>query len=324
LSQGDLTARFHKQYKDELGDLTRALTTMRNHLNTTLLSINSSVEHVASGSSEMSSSAQQLATAATEQAASLEETSASMEEFSSSIKSNSESAKEADRIVGDANEKSAQALQIAATGVESVKKMTSAMNDIKESSKEIAHVIEVINDISDQTNLLALNAAIEAARAGEAGKGFAVVADEVRKLAERSQIAAKEIAGKIKQSLATIEEGDRYAIESSEGLIKIQDSTHQVSNALNQAQVFAQRIAEACAEQTNGSSQIMDAIYQLDQITQQNSATSEESAAASEQLSAQALALQDLVNQFKLDQSQIPVSTHSGVSNSNLEQLPHY
>jgi methyl-accepting chemotaxis protein len=198
------------------------------------------------------------------------------------------------------------------------------MNDIKESSKEIAHVIEVINDISDQTNLLALNAAIEAARAGEAGKGFAVVADEVRKLAERSQVAAKEIAGKIKQSLATIEDGDRYANESSEGLVKIQESTRQVSEALGQARTFAQRIAEACSEQSNGSSQIMDAIYQLDQITQQNSATSEESAAASEQLSAQALALQDLISKFKLDQSQFQNHVVPAPTKPRLQQLPNY
>ena len=301
IAGGDFTKTINLERKDEIGTLIDSLNHMRLKLNDVMVSISQASEQVASSSEELSASSQNLANAATEQAASLEETTASIEELTASIDSNADNTKQTTEFVSTAKQLSDQSLKIAEKGMEKVQQMTQSMSSIKEGSREIAHVIEVIDEIADQTNLLALNAAIEAARAGEAGKGFAVVAVEVRKLAERSQIAAKDIAGKITQSIQMIDTGNQLAMDSSQGLLAIQDSAKQVAKALDQVTVLVSNIAMTCNEQSSGSKQIALAVTQLDEVTQQNSSTSEECASSSEELSAQAVTLQELVGQFKIE-----------------------
>ncbi len=306
VAEGDLTVKIDVDSTDEIGVLASALNQMIDKTSEVISGIQQAAEQVSSGSEELSAASQNLANAATEQAASIEETSASIEQLSSSIEQNAQNAKATDNQVNQAAQMSVESLNIAQKGIEQVQALGLSMKEIQDSSAEIVNVIDLITDIADQTNLLALNAAIEAARAGEAGKGFAVVAVEVRKLAERSQIAAKDIAGKIEKSSQSIEEGSRMAIASNKGLSAIQKSATDVAEALNEASRLVREISDSSLEQSNGANQIQTAIQQLDQVTQQNSSTSEETASSSEELSAQAQSLQELVNQFKINRDGTP------------------
>lgn len=272
VADGDLTQQIQLDQKDEIGQLALALNGMSANLNNVMQSISEAAEQVASNSEELSASAQNLSSGASEQAASLEETSASIEELTASVQTNAQNSTRADEIAS-------QAAQDAENG-------GAAVTETVEAMKKIAEQIGIVDDIADQTNLLALNAAIEAARAGEMGKGFAVVAVEVRKLAERSQEAAKEISALANDSVQRAERAGQLI--------------QKVVPDIQETARLVQEISAACSEQASGADQITKAVGQLDQVTQQNSATSEEAAAASEELSAQAQNMQALVSQFKI------------------------
>ncbi len=275
VAEGDLSQQVALQQKDEIGQLAGALNHMSHNLSEVMGSIQEAADQVAASSEQLSASAQNLSNGASDQAANVEETSASLEEMTTSIQKNSENSAEALRITSEAG-------PVMMEGSEKVSRTVEAMRQISEK-------IKIVDDIADQTNLLALNAAIEAARAGEMGKGFAVVAVEVRKLAERSQEAAKEITKISKESV---------------------DLAERAGEAINRVVPMAQKSAEmvqevtmACKEQAIGAEQIMQAVTQLDQVTQQNSATSEEAASASEELAAQAQTMRDLISRFKIASS---------------------
>lgn len=248
-------------------------------------------EQLASGSRETSAAANQvsvssqtLAEGATEQAASLEETSASLEELSGVTNRNAESA-------GKANDLTRQTRQAADTGADDMQVMTSAMQDIKTSSDDIAKIIKTIDEIAFQTNILALNAAVEAARAGEAGAGFAVVAEEVRALAQRAAQAARETAGKIEGSIAKTSQGVQISEKVSKSLTEIVEKVRQVDELVSE-------VSTASHEQSQGVKQIATAVNQMDQIVQSNAASAEESASASEELNAQSVTLQHIVEEL--------------------------
>lgn len=240
--------------------------------------------HVVSASEQISASSQSLSEATTEQAASIEETSSTMEEISSMAKQNADNAAESAKLAKACNDTAEQ-------GAHSVREMDNAMKDISESSGKIADIIKIIEGIAFQTNLLALNAAVEAARAGEHGRGFAVVADEVRNLAQRSSTAAKDITALITDSVKKAENGTMLVKKTREVFSHMVTQVKKVTDLVNE-------IATASEEQTNGIEQIGKAIQQMDQVVQQNAANAEQTAAASEELSSQALGLNALVDKI--------------------------
>ena len=247
-------------------------------------SLQEGAEQVAAASGQVSAASQSLAEGATEQAAGLEETSSSLEEMSSMTKQNADNAQQANTLA-------AEAKKAAITGSESMSRMNGAIREIQKSSDETAKIIKVIDEIAFQTNLLALNAAVEAARAGEAGKGFAVVAEEVRNLAMRSAEAAKNTAGMIEESVKNSKNGVDIATEVGKVLNEIVQSVTKTTDLVSE-------IAAASQEQAQGIDQVNTAVSQMDKVTQQNAANAEESASASEELSAQAESMNEIVGEL--------------------------
>jgi len=253
-------------------------------INRIISGLNEGAEQVTDAAAQVASASQQLAGGASEQAASLEETSSALQEVSAMTRTNAGNAK-------NANELSTQASQAAAEGDRTVGELNTAMSAISESSQKIGKIIKVIEEIAFQTNLLALNAAVEAARAGEHGKGFAVVADEVRNLAQRAAQAARETTELIEDSVGRVKQGTQVAENVGKSLAAIVSDVTQVTELIN-------GIAHASEEQAQGVDQVSTAVTQMDQVTQQNASAAEESASASEELAAQAEAVKSMVNEM--------------------------
>ncbi len=283
MEKGDLTRTVKGNYKGQLEDFKDTVNNTIAKISQVISEVNSAASNIASASEEVSATAQSMSQATSEQAASVEETSASVEQMSASINQNTENAKVTD---GMATQASSEAVQ----GGAAVKETVSAM-------KSIAGKIGIIDDIAYQTNLLALNAAIEAARAGEHGKGFAVVAAEVRKLAERSQVAAQEI-GELASS----------SVKMAESAGKLLDT---IVPSIKKTSDLVQEISAASEEQSSGVGQINTAMDQLNQITQQNASSSEQLAATSEEMSGQAMQLQELMAFFTVAENTTSVVSTS-------------
>ncbi len=292
--------------KDILG---KSLVEMTDSLNEVFGRIKMSVEQLKAGSGQVSQASQALSQGATEQASSVEEIASSLTEINSQSRRNADNADEASSLSKDSVDK-------AITGNAEIEVLSNAMQEISASSEETKKVVKIIDDIAFQINLLALNANVEAARAGKYGKGFAVVADEVRNLAVRSAEASKESAAMVEESIRSIEKGTESAEKSARNLEAIVEGISKVSSVLDE-------IATASKEQAQGVEQVNEGIEQINQVTQSNTASSEETAAAAEQLAAQADELNALVSRFQLKElsAGVPQGGASGVSEELLQRL---
>ncbi len=286
MANGDLSVDMKGDYAGDHAILKNSLNSTIDSMNDIISQVLIAADQVESGSTQVSEASQSLSQAATEQASSLEEISSTMQQINSQAKQNEQGASEASRIALETR-KSAE------EGNVKMANMQKAMGEINEASANVAKIIKAIDEIAFQTNLLALNAAVEAARAGKHGKGFTVVAEEVRNLAQRSAKAAKETAEMIEGSIKKAEAGSKIAVNTSESLAEINGSVTKVTDLIGE-------IAAASKEQTTGTIQVNQGLSQIDQVTQQNTATAEEAAAASEELSSQARELKSMLTRFKL------------------------
>ncbi|MFO7730166.1 MAG: Cache 3/Cache 2 fusion domain-containing protein [Spirochaetia bacterium] len=275
ISEGKLDIEVPKAFTkrtDEIGALSESLEKMISNLKRIVGQVKSASNQVTSGNQQLSSTAEQISQGATEQASSIEEVSSSMQQMSSNINQNSDNASETEKIA-------TQSAQDAEQSSRAVMEAVEAMN-------QIAERITIIEDITRQTNMLSLNASIEAARAGDYGKGFAVVASEVGKLAARSKEAAGEIS-ELSASTVDVAQRARTMLE-------------QLVPNIRKTADLVQEISAASREQSSGANQINTSISQLDQVIQQNASASEEMASVAEELTSQAEELQQTISYFEL------------------------
>ena len=286
MSEGNFNVNtdIEDQYVGEFESLILAMRNMNRKLNETLHNINMSSDQVAIGSTQLAESAQTLAEGATEQAGAIEELTATIENINESAAT---TAKEAEEASAKAKQAESDAEKSQADLIE----LTNAMQRINETSRMIQNIIGEIEDIASQTNLLSLNASIEAARAGDAGRGFGVVADQIGKLADDSAKSAVNTRELLERSLTEIENGNEIT----------QKTVAVINNILETMKSFAESAAkssETAISQSDMLAQVEKAIEQISEVVQSNSASAEETSATSEELSAQAETLKNLIGQF--------------------------
>ncbi len=286
MADGDMRITLKNDYSGEFAPIKTALESISSSLNTTLMSISESTAQVNTGAMHVSGAAQSLSQGAAEQASSVQELAATIAEISSHVKTTSENATKVMQLMKAANKE-------VTDGDHRMKNMIASMTAINQASVQISKIIQVIDDIAFQTDILALNASVEAARAGAAGKGFAVVADEVRNLAAKSAAAAQDTTELIENSIAKVEDGSRIAASTAESLKNIVDSFQDVASLVTE-------IDKATDEQSISIDQISHGIDQISAVVQTNSATAEQTAAASEELTGQVSMLNELIGKFKL------------------------
>ena len=293
IAERDLTVEVQPAGDEDV--LGQSLVMMTDNLNDMLSQVVVASEQVNIGSNQISQSSQELSQGAIHQAASLEQISATVNEVNSRSDENARKSREAADIASTAVEKARE-------GNKNMEQLVSAMGRINTSSDEINKIVKVIDDIAFQINLLALNANVEAARAGKFGKGFAVVAEEVRSLATRSAEAVKETAVMVEDSKKSLEQGNTIAEITAFSLQEIVEGVDSVADVLMD-------ISQASTQQAVGINEVSGGLEQVEKVTQETSASAEESAAASEELASQATQLKSMLDQFRLLQRRSPESS---------------
>ena len=274
------------EYKGDYHQILNSILDINSNLNSTLYDIDVASEQVDSGAAQVSSASMSLSQGATEQASSIEELSATIAIISDMISENAKNASEAADQTNNAGAEMSKAMEV-------MNELVEAMNKISTSSEETKNIVKTIEDIAFQTNILSLNAAVEAARAGSAGKGFAVVADEVRNLASKSAVAANSTTLLIESTVEAIRNGNALVSE-------VADKMSSVAAAAGKVAVINDKISQESQNAADAIIQVTAGVDQISTVVQTNSATAEETAAAAEELSAQSDTCKELIMQFTL------------------------
>ncbi|MEK4059217.1 MULTISPECIES: methyl-accepting chemotaxis protein [Paenibacillus] len=293
VADGDLTQQAEVTSKDEVGQLASALNRMVTNLKDLINGIVMNSQSVAASSEEISASTQEISSTSTSQSAAAANITELFRELSLAINSVAVSAEEAAELSNDTVRTAREGGYVVETSLQGMQAVNHKMTQLEDDSSKIGDIIEVIDDIAEQTNLLALNAAIEAARAGEQGRGFAVVADEVRKLAERSSEATKEITKIIKAMQENTKQSVRAVSESVEQSSMTSQAFEQIIAMVNNSALKVNEIAAACEEESAQAAEVMSSVEAI-------SASSEESAAASEETAATCQSLAQLSEELAI------------------------
>jgi methyl-accepting chemotaxis protein len=272
IADGDLVIGTMLDTEDEAGRLLSAMQRMAHRLREVIGQLRDGADALVSASAQVAASAQSLSQGTSEQAINVEETTSNLQQITSMINRNRDHSRQMEQIAGQ--------------GARDAEESSKAVKETMEAMVSITNKITIVEEIAYQTNLLALNAAIEAARAGDQGRGFAVVASEVRKLAERSQAAAREISGLASSSVKVATRSEKLLVELVPSIRKTAD--------------LVQEVVAASSEQASGVTEMNKAMSHVDQVTQRNASASEELSSTAEELSAQAEALNQLVSFFRV------------------------
>lgn len=294
IARGDLNVSIEHGGKNETGQLLDSMKTMVNHLQSMVSELKFTSDALTAGNRTLSGASATMADGAAVQSQNLQSITQSIEENTENIRASAASAKEAAKLAGDVRR---QAIE----GHDWMQRMLESMSLINQSSEQISHIIATIDEIAFQTNLLALNASVEAARAGEHGTGFAVVAEEVRSLAQRSASAAQETKNLIEQSIDRAKTGVDTAGKTATSLDAIVAGTEKVTSYIDE-------IASAAEIQTRSVEDINERVMGLNNLTGQNLSVSEQSAKSSQELSNLTANLERLTTQFQLDGGTRPTS----------------
>lgn len=285
----DLSIEMKQDYLGDFKPIQISLTRILDFLNELFKKIEQASYEVYAGASQVSDGAMNLAEGTSEQNTAINEISDTIRMISRNAQANEALCETADKL-------SKSACSSAEIGIAKMDSLVATMSVINDTSKQISLILQSINEIADQTNLLALNAQIEAARAGDAGKGFTVVANEVAKLAERCSLASKQTEGMIKATLDAVQKGDKEVLMTAKVLKDTEDQIEVAADAVN-------HILDETNKQHKAVELVMARINHISDIIRTNSATAQESAAASEQLTAQSDLLRTLLQRMKLRES---------------------